>query len=153
MDYKPYSMEWSRRRYLAEAIQQYFDTDAPLNIVLDDIVDILYQNAEYHQSRALKFQKVLDGLNSLKTDNVSSKLVQETSDDWNGYIPGTDEAKERGCICPILENQEMPQNVRWVDIDCPIHGRKTGTKWEYNSTPLKWNNDYKFVPAPPQENV
>ena len=65
MDYKPYSMEWSRRRYLAEAIQQYFDTDASLDTILDDIVSVLEQNVEHHKSRAEKFQEVLDGLKSL----------------------------------------------------------------------------------------
>jgi hypothetical protein len=65
MDYKPYSMEWSRKRYLAEAIQQYFDTDAPVDVILDDIVDVLGQNAAEHKTRADKFQEVLDGLKAL----------------------------------------------------------------------------------------
>jgi hypothetical protein len=65
MDYKPYSMEWSRRRYLAEAIQQYFDTDASLDVVLDDIVSVLEENVKHHKSRAERFQEVLDGLKSL----------------------------------------------------------------------------------------
>lgn len=62
MDYKPYSVEWTRRRYLAEAIQQYFDTDAPVDVILDDIVDVLGQNAAENQTRAEKFQEVLNGL-------------------------------------------------------------------------------------------
>ena len=65
MDYKPYSMEWSRRRYLAEAIQKYFDTDASVDVILDDIVEVLGQNAAEHKTRAEKFQQVLDGLKSL----------------------------------------------------------------------------------------
>jgi arylsulfatase A-like enzyme len=65
MDYKPYSMEWNRKRYLAESIQQYFDTNASLDTVLDDIVDVLEQNVSYHKNRAEKFQEVLDGLKSL----------------------------------------------------------------------------------------
>ena len=62
MDYKPYSVEWTRRRYLAEAIQQYFDSDAPADVILGDIVDVLGQNAAEHQTRAEKFQEVLNGL-------------------------------------------------------------------------------------------
>ena len=65
MKYKPYSMEWNRHRYLAEAIHQYFNTDASLDTILDDIVDVLEQNAEHHKTRAEKFQEVLDGLKSL----------------------------------------------------------------------------------------
>lgn len=57
MEYKPYSMEWSRRRYLAEAIQQYFNTDASLDTILDDIVDVLEQNVEHHKTRAKNFKK------------------------------------------------------------------------------------------------
>ena len=65
MDYKPYSMEWSRRRYLAEAIQQYFDSDAPVDVILDDIVDVLGQNVIEHRTHSEKFQQVLDGLKFL----------------------------------------------------------------------------------------
>jgi hypothetical protein len=64
-DYKPYSVEWSRKRYLSEALQKYFDDDVSVNVILDDIVDVLSQNAEEHRSRAEKFQDVLNGLKSL----------------------------------------------------------------------------------------
>jgi hypothetical protein len=63
--YKPYSVEWNRKRYLAEALQKYFDDDVSVDVILDDIVDVLSQNAEEHRSRAEKFQEVLDGLKSL----------------------------------------------------------------------------------------
>jgi len=62
--YKPYSMEWTRQRYLAESIQQYFDTDASLDTILDDIVSVLEENVAHHKSRAERFQEVLDGLKS-----------------------------------------------------------------------------------------
>jgi len=62
MDYKPYSMEWSRRRYLAEAIQQYFDADVPVDVILDDIVNILHESVVENQTRADKFQEVINGL-------------------------------------------------------------------------------------------
>ena len=65
MDYKPYSMEWNRRRYLAEAIQEYFDTDAPADVILKDIVDVLGQSAAEHKTRAEKFQEVLNGIKFL----------------------------------------------------------------------------------------
>jgi hypothetical protein len=65
MNYKPYSMEWNRRRYLAEAIQQYFSTNASVDIVLDDIVRVLEENVQHHKNRAERFQEVLDGLKSL----------------------------------------------------------------------------------------
>ena len=42
---------------------------------------------------------------------------------WNGLIPGTDEAYAQGCKCPILDNQEMPEERKWVNGDCPLHGK------------------------------
>jgi hypothetical protein len=64
-DYKPYSVEWSRKRYLSEALQKYFDDDVSVDVILDDIVNVLEQNAEEHRSRAEKFQEVLNGLKAL----------------------------------------------------------------------------------------
>lgn len=43
---------------------------------------------------------------------------------WDGLIPGSPEAKESGCLCPVLDNQEMPDDKKWIDVECPIHGRK-----------------------------
>lgn len=62
MDYKPYSMEWSRKRYLSEAIQQYFASGASTETIVDDIIDVLEENANQHRNRADKFQEVLDKL-------------------------------------------------------------------------------------------
>lgn len=65
MNYKAYSPEWSRKRYLSESIQKYFDTDASLDVILDDIVSILEENIDHHKNKAARFQEVLDGLKSL----------------------------------------------------------------------------------------
>lgn len=65
MNYRPYSPEWSRKRYLSEAIQKYFHDEASVDVVLDDIVDILEDNVAENRTRAEKFQEVLDGLKGL----------------------------------------------------------------------------------------
>jgi len=44
---------------------------------------------------------------------------------WNGLVPGSPEAIAAGCTCPVMDNEEMPDNRKWVNADCPIHGRKT----------------------------
>jgi len=62
MDYKPYSVEWSRKRYLSEAIQKYFEDNVPADVVLGDIVDILQEWEQDHQSRANKLQAVIKGI-------------------------------------------------------------------------------------------
>ena len=43
---------------------------------------------------------------------------------WNGLVPGSDEAYRAGCKCPILDNQEMPDDKKWVNGDCPLHGKE-----------------------------
>jgi hypothetical protein len=45
--------------------------------------------------------------------------------EWNGLVPGSPEAVAAGCTCPVMDNEEMPLNKKWVNADCPIHGRKT----------------------------
>ena len=58
-------MEWTRKRGLSEALQQYFDDNVEVDTILNDIVDVLEQNVTYHSTRAEKFKEVLDGLKSL----------------------------------------------------------------------------------------
>jgi hypothetical protein len=62
MDYKPYSAEWSRKRYLAEAIRKYFEDDASPEVVLDDITDILQEWENYHTKVLSKTQSILKEL-------------------------------------------------------------------------------------------
>ena len=62
MDYKPYSIEWSRKRYLAEAIKNYFDDDASAEVVLEDIGSILYEWQQEHQSHLNKLQTIIKGI-------------------------------------------------------------------------------------------
>nr|DAE07572.1 MAG TPA: hypothetical protein [Podoviridae sp. ctnCN2] len=41
--------------------------------------------------------------------------------------PGSDEAIEQGCICPVLDNnhgQGTGENYWWITRDCPLHGAK-----------------------------
>ena len=46
MDYKPYSPEWHRKRYLKEAIDKYLDDYVDTDIILEDIRDILSFRSE-----------------------------------------------------------------------------------------------------------
>jgi len=46
MDYKPYSSEWHRLRYLKEAIDRYFDDYASTETILEDIDTILSTRSE-----------------------------------------------------------------------------------------------------------
>jgi len=42
---------------------------------------------------------------------------------WNGLVPGSPEAVANSCKCPILDNEEMPDDKKWVNADCPLHGK------------------------------
>jgi hypothetical protein len=62
MNYKPYSAEWSRKRYLAEAIRKYFEDDASPEVVLGDIADIIQEWEQYHTSVLSKTRAILKEL-------------------------------------------------------------------------------------------
>jgi hypothetical protein len=41
MDYKPYSPEWHRKRYLKDALDKYFDDYVENEVIHGDLMDIL----------------------------------------------------------------------------------------------------------------
>ena len=55
-------------------------------------------------------------------DNGSEWDPPSLYKNWNGLVPGSDEAYAKGCRCAILDNQEMPNHKKWVNADCPLHG-------------------------------
>ena len=42
---------------------------------------------------------------------------------WNGLVPGSPEAVAKNCKCPVMDNEEMPDHKKWVNADCPLHGK------------------------------
>jgi len=63
MDYKPYSPEWHRKRYLKEALDKYFDDYVDNDVIRDDILSILSERSEQAYS---EFTKINDLENSLR---------------------------------------------------------------------------------------
>jgi len=63
MDYKPYSPEWHRKRYLKEALDKYFDDYVDNDVIKDDILSILSERSEQAYS---EFAKINDLENSLR---------------------------------------------------------------------------------------
>ncbi len=55
--YKPYSQEWNRKRYLREALDQYFNDYIDVNVIYEDLMDILHERSESAYS---EFQKTND---------------------------------------------------------------------------------------------
>tara|TARA_B100000900_G_scaffold233075_1_gene197885 strand:- start:164 stop:361 length:198 start_codon:yes stop_codon:yes gene_type:complete len=62
MNYRPYTPEWNRRRYLSEAIKTYFNDDIEPTVIVDDILDVLSEEIDYYKGRADNLQKVMDGI-------------------------------------------------------------------------------------------
>lgn len=46
MQYKPYSLEWHRYRYLKEALDKYLDDYVDNDLIMNDIFDVLESRSE-----------------------------------------------------------------------------------------------------------
>jgi hypothetical protein len=57
------------------------------------------------------------------TDEEMDAMTAEQYKNWKGLIPGSREAVSSGCKCPVMDNAEMPDDRKWVNGDCPLHGK------------------------------
>ena len=57
----------------------------------------------------------------LEADIDTEKTVWKK---WVISTPGSEDAIVNGCTCPVLDNQEMPPDRKWVNGNCPLHGLK-----------------------------
>ena len=55
--YKPYSPEWTRKRYLTEALDEYFNNYDDVEVIYADLMDILHERSE---GAYAEFQKTTD---------------------------------------------------------------------------------------------
>ena len=62
MDYKPYSPEWHRKRYLKEALDKYFDDYVDVDIIREDIYDILHARANEAYEEYNRVNKLAESL-------------------------------------------------------------------------------------------
>ena len=46
MDYRPYSPEWHRRRYLKESLDKYFDDYVDTEVIRGDLLSILSERSD-----------------------------------------------------------------------------------------------------------
>jgi len=63
MDYKPYSPEWHRKRYLKEALDKYFDDYVDVETIREDIYDILHSRANEAYEEYNRVNKLAQSLN------------------------------------------------------------------------------------------
>jgi hypothetical protein len=57
------------------------------------------------------------------TDEEMDAMSVEGYGAWNNLVPGSPEAVANFCKCPVMDNAEMPDDRKWVNGDCPIHGK------------------------------
>jgi len=67
-------------------------------------------------------------LEKVQYDEEDTKAIIDESTDggykpWGNLVPGSPEAVANSCKCPILDNEEMPDDKKWVNADCPLHGK------------------------------
>jgi hypothetical protein len=62
--YRPYSVEWHRRRYLKEAIDAYLDENIEADVIIGDIVGILNDRAKVAGYSLEKANNLLNLLNA-----------------------------------------------------------------------------------------
>jgi len=58
MNYRPYSPEWHRRRYLKEALDKYFDDYVDVDTIRADILDILSERSEKAHTEFTKINEL-----------------------------------------------------------------------------------------------
>ena len=85
---------------------------------------------EYDAQQDEEIKKLEEEIRELKAkladilpEQYGKRDFSELYRSWDILAPGSDEAYAQGCKCPILDNQEMPEGKKWVNADCPLHGK------------------------------
>jgi hypothetical protein len=87
--------------------------------------------SEDYAKELRKLQDEIYGLKAVlsryqQSDNpqyTEEEMDAMTHQEWNGLVPGSSQAVEKGCKCPVMDNEEMPDDKKWVNGDCPLHGK------------------------------
>ena len=57
------------------------------------------------------------------TDEEIEAMTAEQYKEWKGLVPGSNAAVMMGCKCPVMDNEDTPDDRKWVNGDCPLHGK------------------------------
>jgi hypothetical protein len=57
------------------------------------------------------------------TEEEMEAMTAEQYKEWKGLVPGSNSAVMMGCKCPVMDNEDMPDGRKWVNGDCPLHGK------------------------------
>lgn len=81
-----------------------------------------------------EFRKMQDEIYDLKSklsrleqpenpQYIDEEMNSMEYQEWKGLVPGSKSARMMGCKCPIMDNEEMSDDRKWVNGDCPLHGK------------------------------
>jgi hypothetical protein len=117
------------------SIEDMRKTAHEYDLMLDE--DYTKKLAEYDAQQDRDIAKLEKEIKELKAqlarvlpeqydDEDIASIINESTDGgyepWGNLVPGSDEAYQKGCKCPILDNQDMPDHKKWVNGNCPVHG-------------------------------
>jgi hypothetical protein len=103
--------------------------DYDLKLVEDYREKILEYDEEFRQASntirdlKAKLSRFENPDNPNYTDEEMDAMCSEQYGAWNNLVPGSYAAVENGCKCPVMDNEEMPDDKKWVNGDCPLHGK------------------------------
>jgi len=101
------------------------NSEAQMKKVADEYELILAEDyhkklIEYDADQDEELKKLEAEIRELK--EKLGEVLPEQYKDWGNLVPGSDEAVANSCTCPVLDNYEMPDDKKWVNADCPLHG-------------------------------
>jgi len=101
------------------------NSEAHMKKVADEYELILEEDyhkklIEYDADQDEELKKLEAEIRELK--EKLGEVLPEQYKDWGNLVPGSEEAYEHGCKCPVLDNYDMPDDKKWVNGDCPLHG-------------------------------
>ena len=57
------------------------------------------------------------------TEEEMTAMTAEQHKEGSGLVPVSVGAVFNGCKCPVMDNEDMPEGRKWVNGDCPLHGK------------------------------
>lgn len=100
-------------------VEKIRDYDEKLHLCCDTIQSM---NKQIRDLKA-KLSRFENPDNPNYTEEEMDAMSAEEYGAWNNLVPGSYAAVQNGCKCPIMDNEEMPDDKKWVNGDCPLHGK------------------------------
>jgi hypothetical protein len=81
------------------------------------------QQDEYVSKLEIEIRELKEKLGDILPEQYGKVDAPSPYKSWDILVPGSYAAVENGCKCPVMDNAEMPDDKKWVNGDCPLHGK------------------------------